>query len=80
VPRLGLVIERQGIIPPSRFMLFTFSKEVLRRAAEGVLLAQTMPNHQRSDASLPFAWHVQNLARIILGVQPSFAPAATGTA
>ncbi len=58
-PRLGLVIERQDIFPPSRFMLFAFSKEVLRRAAEGVLLAQRMPNHQGCDASLSFAWHVQ---------------------
>ena len=58
-PQLGLVIEWQDIFPPSRFMLFAFSQEVLRRAAEGVLLAQMMPNHQGRDTSLPFAWHVQ---------------------
>jgi len=58
-PRLGLVIERQDIFPPSRFMLFAFSKEVLRRSAEGVLLVQRMPNHQRRNASLPFVWHVR---------------------
>jgi hypothetical protein len=40
-------------------MLFAFSKEVLRRTAEGVLIARGMPNHQRRDASLSFTWHVQ---------------------
>ena len=61
-PRRGLVIERQDIFPPSRFMLFAFTKEVLRRAAEGVFVPQRMPNHQRRDASLPFTWHARRIA------------------
>ncbi len=70
-PRLGLVIERQDIIPPSRFMLFALSREVLLRAAEGVLLAQRMPSHQGRDASLPFTWHVQKDSGKYLRRRPS---------